>query len=184
VEESFYELLADHRDIPVETFDPLMELKRLRRRLALRLQSAKQSEQFVSVEPLPLPEEIDSQRVVSSEPVSYEAVTEKVDSMKRTLTIWQRSRLRARLLHQIRQIPSMPSQCLNNSQERMLEMVNTGLTALGIIGVVFGTLSLGYHWSDHWKSDLSLGTLISVSGAAIIVIGIGGRLLASHADSM
>jgi len=60
-----------------------------------------------------------------------------------------------------------------------METVNATLTALGIVGIVFGMLS----FYRGWEGDLSLGSLVCTSGAAIVAIGISGRCLASRCDS-
>jgi len=49
---------------------------------------------------------------------------------------------------------------------------------LGIIAVVFGVLC----FFRGLESDLSIGSLVCVTGAAIAVIGLGGRVLASRFD--
>ena len=57
-----------------------------------------------------------------------------------------------------------------------MEMVNATLTALGVVGIVFGISS----FYRGWEGDLSLGSLVCTSGMAIVAIGIGGRCLASR----
>jgi hypothetical protein len=171
----YFELLTEQEGIPAKPFDPVGELKRLRRRLALRLQDSRTPVEYAT---LPMPETI-----------SLEAVVKKVSGMKKTLAIWQRSRSRARQPHcdifrgnwkvgNARQVPSVIIQYLNSSKEGPLETVNAGLTALGVVGIVFGALSLFY----GWESGLSLGSLVCISGTTIIAIGLTGRILASHSD--
>jgi hypothetical protein len=131
--------------------------------------------------PLPHPE--------PPEPISLETIVKKVSGMKKTLALWQRSRFRRKPRHTDifrenrqfwgkRQIPSVVAQYLTAPQEGVLETINAGLTALGGIAIVLGILS----FCRGWESDLSLGSLVSISGIAIIAIGLGGRFLASHPD--
>jgi hypothetical protein len=182
-------MLTGQQGLPTKPFDPLGELKRLRRRLATRIQN------------LDLPGENDlfsfqpkTEEPPPVEPVSLESVVSKVGGMKRALTIWQRSRFRERVFptdifrgnrrfRNDKGVPSVVAQYLSarqvrSGQERTLEIVNAGLMALGVVGVVFGCLSL----FRGWESDLSLGSLVSLTGTAIIAIGLGGRLFASSAD--
>jgi len=35
-----------------------------------------------------------------------------------------------------------------------------------------------------WENDLSLGSLVSVSGLAVIAVGLGGRLLSSDGEPL
>ena len=175
---SYFELLTEQEGIPAKPFDPVGELKCLRRRLALRMHTA---------EPL----EIKMQNVVpipQTESISLETVVKKVGDVKKMLLLWQRSRCRRRSprtnmfrgnrQYRKRQIPSVVSQYFTAPQEGTLETINAGLTALGIVGVTFGVLS----FFRGWESDLSLGFLVSLSGLAVIAIGLGGRLLASRSD--
>ena len=193
--ESYFELLTEQQGLPASPFDPVRELKRLRRRLALRIEHPETPGETH----LPLfQEEIEishaSPQFVSPkndeclpEPVSTEAILKKVGGMKKTLAIWQRSRLRVRQprndlfrghrkLWNQKRVSSVIAHYLDTSQESTLERVNAGLLALGVIGIVFGVLS----FLRGWESDLSLGSLVCVSGAAIVAIGFGGRFLASQ----
>ena len=165
-------------------FDPLGELKRLRRTLALRMQTAERTEKA----DLPSFQEEDEKKTPSlSEFPSLETVVNQVGNMKTALTIWQRSRVRTRpqsgdvfrghrRLWNKRRIPSVLIQYLNTPQGGMLETIHAGLTALGVVGVVFGILS----FCRGWESDLSLGSLVCVSGITIVAIGLGGHFLASQ----
>jgi len=187
--ESYFELLIGQEGIPAKPFDPVRELKRLRRRLALRMQQqtyAPPEIEPADTIPLSLPVEM---TVKASEPASLEMVAKKVDSIKKTLTFWQRSRFRRKsprtaLFRGNRQfwckkrIPSVVTQYLTAPQEGMLETINAGLTALGVVGVIFGVLN----FFRGWEGDLSLGFLVSVSGLAVIGIGLSGRFLASRFD--
>ena len=194
--ESYFELLTRQEGLPAKPFDPVGELKRLRRMLALRMQI---SQLQVKTDLPPLPTEPDTEdtpflsfEVVPSEitePVSLEMMVKTVSGMQKALVLWQRSRSRRKSLRSNifrgsrqfwnkRRIPLVVTPYFAVPQEGILETVNTGLTALGVIGIVFGILSL----LRGWDSDLSLGTLISVSGLTIIAIGLGGRFIASHTD--
>ena len=176
--ESYFELLTEQEGIPAKSFDPVGELKCLRRRLALRMHT-------------PESVEIEEKNVVSlpqTESISFETVVKKVGDMKKMLALWQRSRFRRRTPRtnmfrgnrpcRKRQIPSVVMQYLTAPQEGTLETVNAGLTALGVVGITFGVLS----FFRGWESDFSLGFLVSLSGLAIIAIGLGGRVLASRSD--
>ena len=199
--DSYFELLTGQQGLPAKPFDPIGELQRLRRRLALRIQNFEPPEKSIPFSfrtenntdeiPLlspynPMPSEVEPPPI---ETVSLESVVKQVGNMKRTLTLWQRSRSRASVPHadifrgnrhwaNKKRIPSVATRCLTVPQEGTLEMVNAGLTALGIVGVVFGLLSV----FRGWESDLSLGTMVCLSGAATITIGLGGRFLALRAD--
>ena len=197
--ETYFELLTEQQGLPASPFDPVRELKRLRRRLALRIGH---SETLEKADCLPFQEEIETQCVhlpsVSEsvpledkrpfEPVSMEAIIKKIGGMKQTLAIWQRSRLRARQprgdmfrghrkLWFKRRVSEVISQYMDAHEGGVLEMVNSGLLALGVVGIVFGALS----FLRGWESDISLGSWVSASGAAIVAIGLGGRFLASQA---
>ena len=185
--ESYFELLTELQRFPAKPFDPLSELKHLRRRLALRLQNAERLEETGL--PPSFQEQAGTNTIPRSESTSLEAIVKQVVGMKTALAIWQRSRFRSRSqrtgifrghrkLWNKRHIPYKVIQHLNAPQEERLETVNASLTALGIIGVVFGILS----FCRGWESDLSLGSLVCAAGAAIVAIGIGGHFLAAHAD--
>jgi hypothetical protein len=60
---------------------------------------------------------------------------------------------------------------LTAPQEGTLKMLNGGLIALGIIGVVFGIVS----FCRGLESDLSFGSLVCATG-------LGGRVLAARSD--
>ena len=179
VAESYFELLTEQEGIPVKTFDPVGELKCLRRKLAQRMQTLEPPENEKKPEIIPL---------IQMESISLETVTTKVSEMKKTLLHWQRSRFRQRSLRSNmfrgdrrwckRQIPSVVTQYLAAPQEKTLETLNAGLTALGVIGITFGILSV----FRGWESDFSLGFLVSLSGLAVIAIGFGGRILATRSD--
>ena len=177
--ESYFELLTERRGMPARPFDPLEELKHLRRRLALRIQNSDSS----------LHEESKPQNVPLPVPASPESVLKQVVGMKTTLAIWQRSRCRTKAQHHgifrgqrrcwnKKRLPSFVIQYLNSPQEGKLETVNTCLTALGIVSVVFGFLS----FCRGWESDLSLGSLVCATGAAVVAIGLGGHFLAAFTD--
>ena len=76
------------------------------------------------------------------------------------------------------QISAVIVQNLGAPQEKLLNTFNVAMTALGIIGVVFGMLS----FSRGWEGDLPLGSWISASGGAIIALGLGGRFFASRTE--
>lgn len=199
MEDSYFELLAGQQGFPVKTFDPLGEMKRLRRGLALRLQNL---EQPVKDNMLSAPAEIEMKYVspvlphesVTSEsepppmePISLESVVKKADDIKNTLTMWQRSRYRAKATHidifrgdrrfwNGKRVTSVVTQYLAVPQERILEHANAGLIAIGVIGVIFGFLNVLH----GYESGLSLGTVVCCSGASIIAIGLGGNFLASR----
>ena len=191
-------MLTEQQGIPAKPFDPVEELKRLRRGLMLRMQTSDEPE--TTAKPSRLQAEIVTKNTVSlppretappeTEPVSLETVVEKAGEIKKTLAIWQRSRLRTRSARgdlfrgnrtprSKRKHPSVAAQYLINlaaPKEGTLETVSAGLMALGIVGVIFGILS----FFRGLESDLSLSPLVGVTGAAIVVIGLGGRLLASR----
>ena len=184
--ESYFELLTERQGLPAKPFDPLKELKHLRRRLALRIQNC---EQFGKIDLPPFQEEVKSQNASLPESISPESVLKQVLGMKTTLAIWQRSRLRIRSqrgsmfrghqrLWNKKRLPSLVIQYLNTPQEGMLETVNAVLTALGMIGIVFGILS----FYRGWESGLSPGSLICATGAAVVAIGLGGHFLAAFTE--
>ena len=184
--ESYFELLTEQQGVPAKSFDPLEELRRLRQRLALRIQSLEPPEE---IRRPPVQEEAKIYQPFNPEPVSLEAVVKQVGSMKKSLKILQRSRSRSKVARDgiFRARPTFPNQryvhavIVPDSDLReggILEKVNVLLTALGAIGVVFGALS----FYRGWESDLSFGTLAYVSGSAIIAVGLVGHILASHAD--
>ena len=179
--ESYFELLTEQQGFPAKPFDPVEEVKRLRQMLAARLQQPQQQECLEHREPavetcvLPVPEE----------PVSLGSIMATVDGMRKTLAICQRSRFpkkrssgvifRSRWRHPRKQpAPSVAAPNTDSPPESLLEQMTAGLMALGVIGVVFGALA----FFRGLESDLSLGTLVCTSGAAIVTIGISGRLLA------
>lgn len=180
--ESYFELLTEQSGMPAKPFDPVGELKRLRRGLAIRMQSEEPPKAETNlVIPTPAAEK--------SEPSALEAMVNTVGIMQKKLAVRQRYRFRRTLprtvlLHGNRHfgkrkpIPDVVAEYLMEPQGGKLEILNAGLTALGIIGIAFGVLS----FCRGWESDLSLGTLVCVSGFSIIGIGLGGRLLASRYD--
>jgi hypothetical protein len=202
--ESYFDLLTKQQEFPVKPFDPLEEVKRLRRMLALRIQ---QSESPEKTDTLPFLEEIDKEPSLPAS-TSLEMVVKQVNVLKKTLTVWQRARRSAKLPRGVFRghrrfwnkgnipvviIPSPDTSCQstphqsisyqnipyqNAPQEKTLEMLNAGLMALGVVGIIFGILS----FLRGWESDLSLGSLVSVSGVAIVAIGLGGRFLVSHSE--
>jgi len=203
VEDSYFELLTGQQGFPAKTFDPLEELKRLRRGLALRLQNLELPvKDTVQENILAFPAEIERKDAVPlllhdsvlseseplpMEPVSVESVVQKADDIKNTLTIWQRSRCRAKAppiaifrgdqkLWDRRRVTSVVAQYMAVPQEGILEKVNAGLTALGVVGVIFGFLNV----FPGCESGLSFGATICCSGASIIAIGLGGNFLASR----
>ena len=186
--ESYFELLTEQQGLPAKQFDPLGELKRLRRTLALRVQDAERTEKA------DLPSlQVETETTIPSIPESpsLEAVVKQVGEMKTALTIWQRSRVHTRVPHggvfrgqrrfwNRRRIPSAIIQYLNTPQGEMLETTLAGLMALGFVGVVFGVLS----FCRGLESDLSLGALVCASGMTIVAIGLVGHFLASQSESL
>ena len=181
--ESYFELLTEQQGLPAKPFEPLEELRRLRQQLALRIQRLEAPEEIVWH---PFQKEIGTNESLAPEPVALERVVKQIGDMKKTLAAWHRSRVRTRMPRDgmFRARPMFPSRryvpaaAVSSSElrrEGILENVNAGLTALGVIGVVFGTLS----FYRGWENDLSLGTLVCASGSAIIAIGLVGHLLAS-----
>lgn len=161
----------------MKPFDPLEELRRLRQRLAARMQQTDVREEISP----------DTPDVSYSEPVSIETVVEQVDHVKKTLSVLHRPRIHEKLPHlgifrrgrkweDQRQKPTDVPQYTETHREGMLEMVNATLTALGMVGIVFGVSN----FYRGWEGDLSLGSLVCTSGMAIVAIGIGGRCLASR----
>ena len=200
---SYFELLTEQEGLPAKPFDPIEELKRLRRELMLRTQVSELSVEEIAcslpfrakiIQPevstkdvtLPPPGKIVPSEMES---VSLESVTKKADEITKTLAIWQHSRHRTRPIRDDifrgrrefwskKQKPATVARFLTTPQEETLKTLNAGLMALGIIGVVFGVLS----FFQGLESDFSLGSLVCVTGAAVIVIGLGGRFLASRLD--
>ena len=204
--ESYFDMLIEQQEVPARSFDPVEELKRLRRELALRTQiSAQEVEQSTYVPPaqehielnrtriipqasLPLPQE----KALPSETeiTSLQSVMEKAEAMKKSLVIWQRSRQHARrerrdlfggsrmAWYKKRVSLSPVTRFLTTPQEETLETLNAGLMALGIVALVFGVLS----FFRGLESDLSIGSLVCATGAAIVIIGLGGRFLAMRSD--
>ena len=198
--ESYFDLLTEQEGIPAKPFSPAEELRRLRRGLTLRLQVTGQPTEKITdpppnkacivgkepVSPSPPPQSVPTE----TEQVSLESVIKKTGEMKKALAIWQRSRLRTqsprndifrgtvfrkkRKTRNKKQKNSFVGQFLTTPQEGILETINAGLMALGIVGVIFGVLS----FFRGTESDLSIGSLVCTTGAAIVVIGLGGRLLA------
>ena len=195
--ESYFDWLTEQQALPAKPFDPLEELKQLRRKLAARIQTSELPAAGAPAFPPNMPSNMDTQPVAGNkaEAVSLDAALDTVAGMKQTLAACRVSSQHAEpqrnhLLHggelqaeedvaERVQSPAIFSSAvsreLNVPQESMLETINAGLMALGIIGVVFGLLS----FYRGWESDLSFGTLASASGAAIVAVGLCGRLLAS-----
>jgi hypothetical protein len=186
VAESYFELLTEQQGLPAKPFDPLEELRRLRQRLALRIQQLESPEE---IHCLPFQEYTRVKETLLSEPVSLETVVKQVGNMKKTLAIWQRSRARTRSprdslfrarpkFRSPRHVPAVVVPYPDLRNEKILEKISAGLSALGMIGVIFGTLS----FCRGWDGDLSFGTLVCVSGSAIIAISLVGHLFASRSD--
>ena len=201
--ESYFELLTEQQGLPAKSFDPVEELKRLRRELMSRVQIPEPPAEKTVAPPLFHTEiaqaEIEAKEAVlpppyetvspDREPVTLETVAKKADEIKKTLAVWQRSRLhkkpvRSEMFRGKRKSwnkkrkPSVVAQYLTTPQEGTLETANAGLMTLGVVGVIFGVLSL----FRGLESDLSIGSLVCATGAAIVVIGLGGRFLASRAN--
>jgi len=199
--ESYFDLLTEQEGIPAKSFSPVEELRLLRRGLTLRLQSSEQEAQQVANAPSYQANTESTKPVVSpppqpapteTEPISLKSIMKKTGEMKKTLAVWQRSRLRTkqsrndifrgtalrkkRKSRSKKQKTSLLAPFLTTPQEGTLETINAGLMALGIVGVIFGVLS----FFRGTESDLSIGSLVCTTGAAIVVIGLGGRLLASR----
>jgi len=223
---SYFDMLTEQQGIPAKPFDPVEELKRLRRELALRVQTPDNPPTETVADPPPslihteivqaktIQAEIETTDIAAdvalpppcaitshetappeAEPVTLETVTKKVDEIKKTLVVWQRSRLHAKSGRNTKPVrgdifrgkrqswnkrrkPSAVAQYLTTPQEGTLETVNAGLMAFGIVGIVFGVLSL----FRGLETDLSVGSLVCATGAAIVVIGLGGRFLASRSN--
>ena len=180
VASSYFELLTEQQGLPVKPFEPLEELRRLRQRLAVRMQqNGFRGEMNTATTNVP-----------GAEPVSLGAVVQQVNHIKKSLAVLHRSRIHTkpphmgifrngRKLENARQMPTAIPQYAEMPKGGMMEAVNATLTAMGIIGIVFGILS----FYRGWEGDLSLGSLVCTSGAAIVAIGISGRCLASRCDS-
>jgi len=217
---SYFELLTEQEGLPTKPFDPVEELKRLRRELTLRSHLHEPPAEEVAepptvqietvqieviqanvvpknaVPPTAVPStavspaaEPPTAEPIPAEPISMGAVIQKAGETKKTLTILQRSRLRTRPSRKDmfrgnrkpqfqRQTPSVVARYLTTPQEGTLESVNAGLMSLGIIGVIFGVLCV----FRGLESDLTIGSLVCATGAAIVVIGLGGRFLASRSE--
>ena len=190
--ESYFDLLTKRQELPAKPFDPLEELKLLRRRLAVRIQTVEppmEAFEAKEIAPPPLNEAFPCEK----EPVSIEIIAEKVGDMEETLTLFNSHPPEEKhvapqngegIIHTAERVENKRGvllgvdQYLNIPQERLLVAFNVGLMALGVIGVVFGILS----FSRGWEGDLPLGSWVSASGMAIIALGLGGRFLASHSD--
>lgn len=177
---SYFELLIEQQGFPAKPFDPLEELRRMRQRLAARMQQTDVREEINT----------DTTNVPFTEQASLGAVAEQVGRIKKSLAILHRSRIPAKPPHfgisrngrkweNKRQKPTLVPQYTETQPGGTLETVSASLTALGIVGIVFGILS----FYRGWESDLSLGFLVCTSGAAIVAIGISGRCLASRHDT-
>jgi len=223
--ESYFELLTGQQGLPVKSFDPLAELRLLRRKLDLRLQKselpaadtagslslpAKIEVAGVPAPPLPCEPPPTEIPVYAAEPAPLEAVVEQVENLQTVLTTWQSPHEYAgqRLPSPEQSNPeqSHPEQSyrgqpgqehaqplpdgkktallhahqnLDVPQGRMLETLNACLTALGVIGAVYGVLT--FH--RGWEGDLPLSSWICMSGAAIIALGLSGRFLAACCET-
>jgi predicted small integral membrane protein len=184
VAESYFELLTEQQGLPAKTFDPLGELKRIRRKLALRMHSSDIPDDIGLFTFQEKAEPNDSAR---PEPIALDAVIEKVNTIKRTLTVWHRSRSRFPMRQarfgifrsyqtkrNRKHISSVVAQYIELSQVGKLDKINAALIATGIVGVIFGALNFFCGGS----SDVSFSTLICASGATIVAIGFSGRFLA------
>jgi len=197
---SYFELLTEQEGLPTKPFDPVEELKRLRRELSLRSHLSEPPTEKVAEFPA-VQVEIAQIEIVQAnsapknaiaseaEPISLESVMQKTGEIKKTLAVLQRSRLHTRPSRKdmfrgsrkpryLRQTPSVVARYLTTPQEGTLESVNAGLMSLGMIGVIFGVLCL----FRGFESDLTIGSLVCATGAAVVAIGLGGRLLASRAE--
>jgi len=213
--ESYFELLTEQQGLPAKPFDPLEELRLLRRKLDLRLQkseppaadtagnpslSAKIEVAEVPAPPLPCKSPLPEIPVSAAVSASLVAVAEKVENLQTVLTTWQSPPEHTGQKLPKQQRPSRgqfgqdPTQSLPGGtntaalsvhqnpdmpQGRMLETLNAGLTALGVIGAIYGVLT----FYQGWEGDLSLSSWICMSGAAIIVLGLSGRFLAAHVET-
>jgi len=188
--ESYFELLTEQEGLPTKSFDPVEELKRLRRELTLRSDLYEPPPERVATPPEAEPIALEPARQMTGQKTGQETKHEtgqKIGEMKRTMTVFQRSRLRthpsrkdmfrgSRKPRYQQQAPSVVARYLTTPQEGTLESVNAGLMSLGVIAVIFGFLCL----LRGLESDLTIGTLVCATGAAIVAIGIGGRFLASR----
>ena len=197
---SYFELLTEQEGLPTKPFDPVEELKRLRRELTLRSHLYEPPDveviepstvQVETVQIAVIQANVAPQNAVppTAEPISLGSVIQKAGEKKKTLAILQRSRLHthpsrkdmfrgSRKPRYQRQAPSVVARYLTTPQEGTLESVNAGLMSLGIIGVIFGVLCV----FRGLESDLTIGSLVCATGAAIIAIGLGGRFLASRSE--
>ena len=196
--DSYFDLLTHQQELPAKPFDPLEELKLLRRKLALRMQTGHPSNE-------PVPPCAVASSLCDAENVSLETIVDKVQSIEATLSVWHCSRKRSRVgtklqrnnlyrsiqrrgnpLRINRQHTEQKHACLTVAQHLEvpasgilrvghLEAINAGLTSLGMIGAVFGLFS----FFRGWEGDLPLGSWVCASGATIILVGLTGRLLAS-----
>lgn len=202
--DSYFELLTGQQGFPAKAFDPLEEIRRIRRNLDLRLKSVdiKHAELHTEV-----PSSVASHFVAESietiplEPVAIETVTRHVAGMKRTLSMWQRSRSRSKTspLETYRGVQKRVTapqkateknvhtaveqyiaECFSNASsdlpQEVLEKLNAGFIVLGMVGIFFGSLVLLWGWSH----DLSFGSTVCLSGASIVAVGLGGHFLASR----
>ena len=189
----------------MKPFDPVEEVRLLRRRLALRMQTCEQPDGLPIVQPEIETLKVASPSLLQTEPFSLEKIVAKVRETKKALAVWQRFQLRrktppitvfrgpifrAPIFHgdwqfrREKRSPSVATHSLTTPHlmtpcEGTLETINAGLTALGIVGIVFGILS----FSQGWTNDLSLGLQVSLSGLTVMVVGLSGRFLSSRVDS-
>jgi hypothetical protein len=177
---SYFELITEQDGLPAETFDPIRELKRLRRSLDLRLQSPQVADVLRSAAE-PTAKNADS--AAAGEPLTLESVAHQVATMKRTLSSMQHSRPKTKpnrtdLYRGKQKFRNKKDVSVNSDQMGIpqLEITAMGLTALGLIGLVFGGLCL----LRGWESDLSIGYPVSLSGLTIIAVGLGGRFFADQ----
>jgi len=179
--ESYFDLLTTRQGLPAKPFDPLEELRLLRRRLTERLQTSEPP-----MEPPPV-ETLETALFLNceTEPGSLEAVANKTEST-------EGSPGEPVILPFVEETKKSNAVKLEGETQRndgvrrritqgygtgqILDTLNGSLITLGIIGIVFGVLS----FFRGWNGDLPLGSLVLVSGLAIVVTGLGGRFLASR----
>ena len=182
--ESYFDLLTTRQGLPAKPFDPLEELRLLRRKLTERLQTLEPP-----MKP-PLAETVETALSPhhKAEPVSLEVVANKEEDIERTVerTLGETITLPLPLVEETNKSRPVPLEAetqrgdmrprivKSHTTGQILDTLNGSLITLGIIGIVFGMLS----FFRGWEGDLPLGSLISVSGLAIVVIGLGGRFLA------
>ena len=176
---SYFDMLTQHDGLSAKQFDPLEELRLLRRKLAMRLQAFDADPAMVEAI------EIEPVSVADSQHVSFEEVVCQMTSIKETLACaTQRTIPQHHTMLQTAE-RDLPPEVASEESERigvhlhnvgvlpLLDTLNVSLISLGMVGVIFGMLNLS--WGV--ESNLPFASLAAASGAVIVAVGIAGRKL-------